>query len=392
MIKLKNSADAYGIIAKCFHWLIAIAIVCLLILGFVMTDLESSPDKFRLYGIHKSIGALLLCAVFLRIFWRLINITPAMADLPEWQKIAAHGAHYMLYVLMIAMPLSGWLMSSAAGFPVSVFGWFVLPDLVAPNNGLRLLLAQVHELLAYAIIALVSLHALAALKHHFIDKDNTLRRMLPLLLLMFTPALLHAAERPVMQWYVVPAESKITFTATQNNSPIKGSFEKYTLSIIFSPDSLESSVIDGQIFITSLKMDYSDAVKTALSPQWFEAEKFQTTYFKTTSISHLGKNNYVAEAKLSLRGVTLPVILHFTLEEYTDKKAHIKGETSLSRKAFGIGKGEWAATDIIKDEVVVTFDIVASDSRTLDLPKDATKASKPNANNTPPSPQPSSSW
>jgi polyisoprenoid-binding protein YceI len=299
--------------------------------------------------------------VFLRIFWRLINPMPTAAKhTPLWQKSAAKIAHYALYVLMIIMPLSGWLMSSAAGFPVSVFGLFTLPDLIAPNNGVRMLMEQVHTLIAYAIIALVSIHILAALKHHFIDKDNTLRRILPVLVL-FSPALLHAETQP-QNWYIQPAESSITFTATQNNAPIKGRFANYGFSIYFSPENLENSSVNGEIDIGSLMMDYPDAVKTALSTAWLDAGQFKIAKFKTTSISHLAKNNYAAEGELTMLSKTIPIILHFTLEEYTPKLARVKGEASLSRSAFGIGKGEWAATDVIKDEGVVNFDILARDN------------------------------
>lgn len=368
MIQLKNSPNAYGIVAKTFHWLMALAILGLLIVGFIMADMETSPDKFKLYGIHKAVGALFLMAVFLRLFWRFINIIPLSPEIPRWQKLAAHAAHYGLYALMVAMPLSGWLMSSAAGFPVSVFGWFTLPDLIAPDKAMRELMGEVHETLAIAIIALVSLHALAALKHHFIDKDNTLRRMLPVLLLLLSPALLHA-EDAQKRWFVIPPESSITFTATQNNAPIKGSFKDFLFDIRFSPDGTENSRVSCAIKLSSLQMDYPDATKTALSPAWFDAEQFPTAQFNSTAITHLGKKNYVAEGELTLHGVKLPVILHFTLEEYGDKKAHVKGEATLTRSAFGIGSGEWAATDVIKDEVTVNFDLVAQGSPYIPPPK-----------------------
>lgn len=100
--------------------------------------------------------------------------------LKKMEKLLAHLGHWLLYALIIAMPLSGWVMSSASGFPVSVFGWFVLPDLVAPDMSLKALMLDVHEYMAYAIIALVSVHVLAALLHHFYYKDNVLLRMLPL--------------------------------------------------------------------------------------------------------------------------------------------------------------------------------------------------------------------
>ena len=177
---LRNTDATYGSAAKWFHWLIFALIAVLLTVGFIMTDLENGPDKFKMYGMHKAFGICVLGLVFLRLVWKLINTSPALPDtLNRLQKMAARGLHWILYGLMFAMPLSGWAMSSAAGFPVSVFGLFTLPNLVSPDKALLEALKEVHETIAYAIIVLVSLHIIAALMHHFHYKDNVLRRMLP---------------------------------------------------------------------------------------------------------------------------------------------------------------------------------------------------------------------
>jgi cytochrome b561 len=177
---LKNTVNSYGSVAKFLHWLIFLLIATLLVIGFLMTGMENSPDKFKIYGIHKSVGIIVLLTVILRLLWKAINIYPPLPDtLSKWDKLAAHAGHALLYVLIIAMPLSGWLMSSASGFSVSVFGWFILPDLIAPDKELGKQLRDNHGWLAYAIIVMVSLHVIAALLHHFYFKNNVLRRMLP---------------------------------------------------------------------------------------------------------------------------------------------------------------------------------------------------------------------
>lgn len=176
----KNTQTTYGSVAKFMHWTAFLLVAALLAAGFIMTDMDSSPDKFRIYGLHKSFGITVLCLMLLRLSWKLCNVTPSLPDaMRRIEKFMAHAAHWLLYALLIAMPLSGWLMSSAAGFPVSVFGWFTLPDLVAPDTHLKRDMADLHEFLALVIIAVVTLHALAALLHHFYHKDNILRRMLP---------------------------------------------------------------------------------------------------------------------------------------------------------------------------------------------------------------------
>jgi cytochrome b561 len=177
---LKNTPHSYGSVAKCFHWTIFALIVALLTVGFLMTDMSNSPDKFKIYGLHKSIGIMVLTLALLRLGWKLINSSPLLPNtLTPLEKLAAKAGHALLYVLILAMPLSGWLMSSAGGFPVSVFGLFTLPDLIAPDKEWSKFFRETHEWLAYAIIIMVSLHALAALLHHYYYKDNVLTRMLP---------------------------------------------------------------------------------------------------------------------------------------------------------------------------------------------------------------------
>ncbi len=180
MPPLKNTSERYGLVATLLHWLMGLAIIGMLAVGLYMTGLELSPDKLKLYGLHKAIGITLLSAFILRVLWRLVNVIPSLPDaIPAWERWAAHASHFLLYTLMLAMPMTGWLMSSYAGFPVSVFGLFTMPDLVAADKEMAEVMKEVHEWLAYGLIALITVHAGAALKHHFIDKDMILRRMLP---------------------------------------------------------------------------------------------------------------------------------------------------------------------------------------------------------------------
>ena len=176
----RNTKNLYGSVAKTFHWLTFILIVGMLSVGYYMAGMDNSPDKFALYGTHKSIGVVVLLVVVLRLLWRSKNSPPELPlTLARLQRLAAQVTHLMLYLLMIAMPLSGWLMSSAAGFPVSVFGWFTLPDLVSSDRELFATFSNAHETIALLMIAFVLLHVAAALLHHFYYGDNVLKRMLP---------------------------------------------------------------------------------------------------------------------------------------------------------------------------------------------------------------------
>ncbi len=152
-------------------------IIGMLSVGLYMVSLPVNPLKFQIYDVHKGIGVTILTLAFLRLAWRFGNKVPALS-LPTWEKISALVMHWALYFFMFAMPITGWLMSSAAGFPVSFFGIFTLPDLIAPDDAHREFFEMLHEWLAYGLIAAIIIHTAAALKHHFIDKDEILKRML----------------------------------------------------------------------------------------------------------------------------------------------------------------------------------------------------------------------
>ncbi|MCH2219787.1 MAG: cytochrome b [Dechloromonas sp.] len=166
--------------AKILHWLMAILLFGLLALGFYMHDLPLSPDKLKLYSWHKWAGVTAFLLVAFRLFWRVTHRPPALPEsMPKIMQFAAHAGHLMLYVLMIAIPLSGWLMSSAKGFQTVYFGVLPIPDLLDKNKEVGDLLALVHKSLNLLFVAVLAGHIGAALKHHFIDKDDILTRMLP---------------------------------------------------------------------------------------------------------------------------------------------------------------------------------------------------------------------
>lgn len=174
---LKNSSLRYGKIAIIIHWIMALLLIGLLILGLYMVGVPISLEKLKLYGWHKEYGILALMLVIFRIFWRITNELPSL-NIPTLERIAARTVHWAFYIFMFALPISGWLITSAAGLPVSFFGLFVLPNLVSPNPKSLGLYQEIHKWLSYGLIATLCLHIAAALKHHFINKDDILKRML----------------------------------------------------------------------------------------------------------------------------------------------------------------------------------------------------------------------
>ncbi|HQU77952.1 MAG TPA: cytochrome b [Azonexus sp.] len=166
--------------AKSLHWLMAILIFGLLALGFYMQDLPLSPQKLQLYSWHKWAGVTAFLLVLFRLAWRATHTPPALpASMPKLAQFAAHAGHLALYALMLAIPLSGWLMSSAKGFQTVYFGVLPIPDLLAKNKELGDLLQTVHMSLNLLFAIVIAGHIGAAFKHHFIDKDDILTRMLP---------------------------------------------------------------------------------------------------------------------------------------------------------------------------------------------------------------------
>ena len=170
----------YTSTAKALHWGIAVLIFGMLGLGFYMTDLALSPTKLQLYSWHKWAGVTVFMLVVLRLAWRAAHKPPALPKhMSSIERMAAHAGHHVLYLLMLAIPLSGWLMSSAKGFQTVWFGVLPLPDLLAKDKATGDLLQTVHMSLNFILIAVLLGHVGAALKHHFINRDDVLTRMLP---------------------------------------------------------------------------------------------------------------------------------------------------------------------------------------------------------------------
>lgn len=175
----RNSLTSYGFVAYLLHWLMAILLLVIFALGVWMTGL-GYYDAWYVRGpdLHRSLGVLFFALLVFRIIWRVTNPQPAFEkSLAKWEKFAATLMQYVLYLLMLLIPISGYLISTAKGKAISVFNLFEVPATLELENKVDLL-GQWHEWMAWAIISLAAFHALAALKHHFINKDNSLKKML----------------------------------------------------------------------------------------------------------------------------------------------------------------------------------------------------------------------
>ncbi|MBD8525001.1 cytochrome b [Pseudomarimonas arenosa] len=178
--QLRSTDQGWSAISQTLHWLIAVLVIGLGIVGLIMTELPTSPTKIKIYALHKSVGITVLALMVLRLIWRLFDRRPAYpSGMPVWQTSLATLTHGLLYLLLFVMPLSGWLYNSASNFALRYFGWFSLPALSAPDPQLKALALEVHQWGFYLLASLLLVHVAAALKHHWMERDDTLNRMLP---------------------------------------------------------------------------------------------------------------------------------------------------------------------------------------------------------------------
>lgn len=179
---LKNRSGRWGSVSQLLHWAILALLVWIAWLGLGMVDMPNTPAKIGTYALHKSLGLTLLSLVAARLAWRLYAGAPApVAGTPTWQARIAALTHVALYALMFSIPLSGWLFNSASGYPLQWFKRFNLPALSGRDPGLASVAGNLHEYGFWLLVALVALHAAAALYHHVVQRDDTLARMLPAL-------------------------------------------------------------------------------------------------------------------------------------------------------------------------------------------------------------------
>ena len=177
---MRTNGDRYDLVSRLVHWTLALLIIVLLWLGWYTVDL-SYYDRWSYVTLewHKVLGMLALLVGVLNIVWALANDAPApLPSMAPWERLSARAMHLTLFAMMVAIPITGYVFSTSAGDGIAIFGWFVVPAVLPESEALRDLAIELHYYLAYTTAALVLLHAMSALKHQFIDRDNTLSRMI----------------------------------------------------------------------------------------------------------------------------------------------------------------------------------------------------------------------
>ncbi|MBS0350480.1 MAG: cytochrome b [Proteobacteria bacterium] len=177
---IKGNGYAYGWMMQLLHWILAVLIIGMLAIGLSFLFIPNGPVKSQLIGLHKSVGMTILFLMIIRICWRAYDVQPPLPiTVAPWEKIAARTVQAAFYLVLLIMPLSGWLLSSFGGHPVMVWNWFNAAVPVTKNPQISQNFFTIHAVFAWILIGLIVLHVGAALKHHFMEKNNVLRRMIP---------------------------------------------------------------------------------------------------------------------------------------------------------------------------------------------------------------------
>lgn len=388
-------AESYNTLSKLFHWLVALLVLSLLGMGFFMGDMGYSPLKLQIYSLHKSFGLTVLWLVALRIIWRSVTKAPAPLKTHEkWEKYLSKFIHILLYIGLLIMPLSGLVMSSAGEFSVNYFGLFEVPALSAKDEPLFRLMREVHEIGAYALYIAIGLHFLGAAKHHIIDRDLTLHRMGgntiflgigALFLLGITTLIANhfisetnkdsasqvqiiqiersaaPQSEPSREWAINKGQSEIQFIFQQYGKPVQGSFVNFEGTINFDPNALENAKARIEIDITSITTGSEDRDTQAKSEEWFATQNFRKAIFESESFTKTGDDSYKADGNLTIREITLPISLPFTLTISDDgKTALMDSQITLKRLDFGVGQGQWETEEAIDNTVKITIKVSAN--------------------------------
>lgn len=362
-MRLRNDERKFGVIAQALHWSVAALVLSLLPIGFYMSDLPLGFERFRYVEWHKSLGLAVIALMIGRTLWRIFNPPPALpSELPTWEHRAARLTHYAIYALLFLQTAIGMSMVWAANSPLTFFGWFALPSPISPDPGIKELAKESHELIAFAIIFLVVMHVGAALRHHFVLKNNILRRMLPVF--MLSAGLYGATDVRAATWNL-QSDSQLLFHFVQSGVPFTGNFKRFEARIEFDPNKPEAGRINVNIDVASLDTQNSERDTMLRSPELFDTEKWPQAIFTADTIQAREPRQYEARGTLTIRDITRPLSLPFTLKigKVTDgdgdMMATARGEITVSRRDFGLGQGQWAATDIVADEVKIEIKIQA---------------------------------
>lgn len=364
----------YGDTAVIFHWLIAFFIIGLLAVGKFMTQLEENdPLRFELTQWHKSFGISVLVLSVLRIVWRITHKPPPeLNTIPAWQQKAASFTHLLLYGLMLILPITGWIMVSASPLNIDtiLFGMVEWPHLPLGNLPDKEAVASAfhgyHEIASSILIVLLLAHSGAALKHHFIDKDTVLVRMLPQLSStrflgkVAVLVALIAGSAVVLPWVtndgplLVAGDSEVSFVADVTGEETLGVFTESTVTANIDKSNLAASSILAQVQTGSVISDNDQVAGSLPDEDWFDVENYPQAVFQSTSIELVDDGEVLVKGELTLKATTQSVEFPMTLG-LEDDIIVARGEFPVDRRDYIIGMDSQDNDDFVGFEVIIKF-------------------------------------
>lgn len=376
----------YGDTAIIFHWLIALLIIGLLAIGKFMTGLaENDPFRFELTQWHKSFGIAVLLLSALRLLWRFTHKPPPEpASLPIWQKHISGLVHLALYALMLALPITGWIMVSASPLNIDTVLFGVIPwphippfpDL--PNKeSIAAAFHGYHEIAGNALLVLLLAHIGAALKHHFIDKDTILLRMLPnwasaafksrfasvlTLLIAASGALFWLNSGQGGAPILAAGDSEVSFIADVTGEATTGIFTSSTVVATLDEDNPAKSNISATVITASITSENYQVAGSLPDADWFDVENYPEALFQSTSVEAGASGELMVTGDLTMKAVTQTVVFILILTN-EDERRIARGSFPIDRRDFSIGLESQATADYVGFEVEIKFrfEILVSD-------------------------------
>jgi len=370
----KQKPHRYNSAAIIMHWAMALGFFLMLGSGVAMSyfDLDQSL-KFQMYQWHKGGGVLLLLAFGLRISWRIISEfalkqVPALPEkFSKLEKIAAHLGHLGLYGLMLALPLSGWVMVSASvyGLPTIVFNMFEWPHIpgIQGHEQVESLAKLAHFYLAIGFGLMICAHIGAVVKHALKDKVNLMPRMWwskAALILLLAGFISMGATAQASDYDIDYSQSTISFSGTHAGNVFEGQFENWQAQIHFDPENLESSKLIAVFNPASAKTGNKMYDGTLPQTDWFNAKQFPEARFASKAITRNNDATYKAQGELEIRGIKQSISFNFTLSDLQSQPVFTKGEFEIDRLAFDIGKKSDPGAAWVSREILVTINITAN--------------------------------
>ncbi len=361
-MNLKNSSTRWGAVSMLLHWTVVLLVIAQFVIANIAGELPLGMQKLAWLARHKSVGITILGIAIIRLAWRLRSPGPALPSrLGPVERMLAATTHIGLYLVLFLMPLSGWLMSSAKGYPVSWFNLVQLPDLIPKNEQAFKILEACHGILAIALVVFAVLHVAGALKHHFIYKDDVLRRMLPCFALALV-ATFFASPLPALAADLVstPGQSTLKFSFTQAGAINSGEFRKFDVRFK-APDGAGAG---GELIVAidtaSLNTDDSDRDEILRGPDLFATQQFPAARFVAQRVEAAGEGRYRAMGTLTIRDVSRTLELPLEVRPATDPAgpaSQLVGEVAIDRLDYGVGQGEWTSTEWVANKVTISWSV-----------------------------------